>query len=210
MTVPDDAMRRSQRPYPSEISMRGALRLAVKRHYEDNGFDVDDIPAGHYNRIVMVAAKLLDERTAERDERQARIDAATAELRKWDALATRESEWLPCRAGLAALQGDQPTEPRHELVLKSGLSGVTGACSCGGWSGGGRHELPSRVAHRWDAEHLTSLPLEQSVEPVKRCCIGPFADGTHAANCWQRCQDCGNDEGRCRCADVPAESQSAP
>jgi hypothetical protein len=56
-------------------------------------------------------------------------------------------------------------EERHDLVLTSGLSGCAGRCTCGGWTGGGRHELPSRVAHRWDAEHLTSLPLEQA-DPV--------------------------------------------
>lgn len=72
------------------------------------------------------------------------------------------------RVPRAALQGDQPTEPRHELVLKSGLSGCTGACSCGTWHGGGRHEPPSRVAYRWDAEHLTSLPLGQPTGEADR------------------------------------------
>jgi hypothetical protein len=33
----------------------------------------------------------------------------------------------------------------------------------------------------------------------KRCCIGPFADGTHAPGCLDACQDCGGSEITCRC-----------
>ncbi|MEU7787693.1 hypothetical protein [Amycolatopsis sp. NPDC049159] len=108
---------------------------------------------------------------AERDGLQAAVDR----VRAWaDSLET-DFEGNPSLTGRAiaaaargALQGDQPAEPRHELILKSGLSGVTGACSCGDWTGGGRHELPSRVAHQWDAEHLTSLAPEPGDQPTTK------------------------------------------
>lgn len=98
-------------------------------------------------------------RQDERDERQARIDAALAVLDEpvpetphgagalWK---TQNHRSVQVRRIRAALQGDQPTEP------------------------------------------------------VKRCCIGPFADRSHAVNCWQRCQDCGGDETgprKCHCRD---------
>jgi hypothetical protein len=38
-----------------------------------------------------------------------------------------------------------------------------------------------------------------------RCCIGPFADGTHAPGCLDACQDCGGDVAgprRCHCRDA--------
>jgi hypothetical protein len=77
----------------------------------------------------------LNQARAERDERQARIEAATAELKKWNALATRESEWMPCRAALAALVGDQairrPLRKTTALPrLPAGETHALGACSC--------------------------------------------------------------------------------
>lgn len=53
-----------------------------------------------------------------------------------------------------------------------------------------------------------SVPVDpETTQPARgvRCCIGPFADGTHAQNCRDRCQDCGGDEAgprRCRCRDT--------
>lgn len=55
---------------------------------------------------------------------------------------------------------------------------------------------------------LVDVIAAEHAEPVAqlaRCCFGP-ADGTHALNCPQRCQDCGGDvdgPARCRCLDGP-------
>lgn len=116
---------------------------------------------------------------AERDERQARLDAANV-------IATRAiDEGLPAVEALRmiartlegktarALVGDQPTADD-------------------------RLPLADR-ARMW----LEGQPKAEEPEP--RCCIGPFADGTHAPGCLDACQDCGGDEAgphRCQCSDA--------
>lgn len=46
--------------------------------------------------------------------------------------------------------------------------------------------------------------LAEPEQQPRRCCTGPFADGGHATNCRDACQDCGGAVAgprRCRCAD---------
>ncbi|MEV8610228.1 hypothetical protein AB0383_20265 [Amycolatopsis sp. NPDC051373] len=56
-------------------------------------------------------------------------------------------------------------------------------------------------------EQNPDCPVHPAAAPAEpRCCIGPFADGRHALNCWQKCQDCRGDVAgpdRCRCNDEP-------
>lgn len=93
---------------------------------------------------------------------------------------------------------------------------------------GERDALQARIAAAlalmdyWDA-HGGSIPQghrlraalqgDQATEPVKRCCIGPFADGTHAPGCLDACQDCGGDEAgphRCQCSDADPACTCTP
>jgi hypothetical protein len=61
-----------------------------------------------------------------------------------------------------------------------------------------------------DEEWQATVDRAKAARAHTRCCIGPFADGRHAANCSQACQDCGGDETgpcRCRCRDAAPQSR---
>jgi hypothetical protein len=112
---------------------------------------------------------------AERDERQARIDAALALC---DA----------ARVGTSAAPRD-----------------CTEACGDGGCNCSG---LFRALSWSLDPDAVRAALVgdqPKAEEPEPRCCIGPFADGTHAPGCLDACQDCGGDEAgphRCQCSDA--------
>jgi hypothetical protein len=67
-----------------------------------------------------------------------------------------------------------------------------------------------------DAERVRAALVgdqPKAEEPKPRCCIGPFADGSHAPGCLDACQDCGGDEAgprRCQCSDADPACTCTP
>ncbi|MGW3992402.1 hypothetical protein ACWEF6_02830 [Amycolatopsis sp. NPDC004772] len=153
---------------------------------------------------------------------QARIDAALALIAK----ALESGPFLDpdeTRALLAVLQGDQPGEPwtpsvgervtgvETQNVGQPVVTGYFHSSGADGLSWLKVHADDPETAQRFLVGTATLKPA--SVEPRPRCCIGPFADGTHAPGCLDACQDCGGDEAgphRCQCRDVEPECTCTP
>lgn len=72
-----------------------------------------------------------------------------------------------------------------------------------------RHDFSAGWKHAIDAVRAALVGDQpKAEEPKARCCIGPFADGTHAPGCLDACQDCGGDEAgphRCQCSEADPE-----
>lgn len=206
----NDAAGAVRRTPNSNHGVAGRVFAVVQRDYERARIELRKLNDAmlRKNRTIATLRGDLFRTGIERDTYKAEADDAAKLLPRLAELAEqagklRTAEWLRTCALLPP--EEWPSAPAYKGPMVPAAE---------------RDTLQARIGAAlalmdyWDA-HGGSIPQghrlraalqgDQPTEPVKRCCIGPFADGTHAVNCWQRCQDCGGDETTCRCRETSAQ-----